>query len=269
MNRKVVLITGGSSGIGNSIGCYLVQKGYVVYGTTRNVHKYPDFKDFNLLQLDVRDTESITNAFRKVIEKEGSIDVVINNAGVGITGAIEETPTEEILNAFSTNFNGPINVIKGVLPYMREQNSGLIINITSIAGYMGLPYRGIYSATKGALNIVTETLRMETKDFGVQITSLAPGDFATNIAAGRYHSPILENSPYKKPYSQTLEAIDADVDSGGDPIMVAKAVLKIINTPKPRVHYKVGSFLQKFSIKLKKLLPSKVYEKILLRHSKL
>lgn len=269
MNRKVVLITGGSSGIGNSIGRYLVQKGYVVYGTTRNVHKYPDFKDFNLLQMDVRDTESITNAFKKVINKEGSVDVVINNAGVGITGAIEETPTEEILNVFSTNFNGPINVIKGVLPYMREQNSGLIINITSIAGYMGLPYRGIYSATKGALSIITETLRMETKDFGVQITSLAPGDFVTNIAAGRYHSPILENSPYKIPYSKTLKAIDADVDKGEDPIMVAKTVLKIINTPKPKVHYTVGSFLQKISIKLKKILPSKVYEKILLRHSKL
>ncbi|WP_291864119.1 SDR family oxidoreductase [Maribacter sp.] len=269
MERKIVLITGGSSGIGKSIGTYLSKKGYVVYGTTRNVDKYPDFNPFSLLQMDVRSVESISIAFKELILKEGRVDVLINNAGVGITGPIEETPNEEILNVFDTNFNGPINVIKGVLPLMRKQNIGLIINITSIAGYMGLPYRGIYSATKGALGIVTESLRMETKDFGIKITTLAPGDFATNIAAGRYHSPVIKDSAYEKPYGKTLKAIDDDVDGGEDPIMVAKMVLKIINTSNPKVHYKVGSFLQKFSIVLKKILPSKMYEKMLLNHSKI
>lgn len=267
MERKIVLITGGSSGIGKSIGTFLSQKGYTVYGTTRNLDKYYDFKAFSLLQMDVRNTESIAQAFQELIAKEGRVDVLINNAGVGITGPIEETPNEEILNVFNTNFNGPINVIKGVLPFMRKQSNGLIINITSIAGYMGLPYRGIYSATKGALSIVTESLRMETKDFGIKITSLAPGDFATNIAAGRYHSPVIQDSPYEILYGKTLEAIDADVDGGEDPIMVAKVVLRILKTENPKVHYKVGSFLQKFSITLKKVLPSMVYEKILLNHS--
>ncbi|WP_298503303.1 SDR family oxidoreductase [uncultured Maribacter sp.] len=269
MDSKIVLITGGSSGIGKSIGTYLSKKGYTVYGTTRNIDKYPNFEEFSLLQMDVRNIESISSAFKELLLKEGRVDILINNAGVGITGPIEETPNDEILNVFDTNFNGPINVIKGVLPIMRKQNSGLIINITSIAGYMGLPYRGIYSATKGALGVITESLRMETKDFGIKITTLAPGDFVTNIAAGRYHSPVLKDSPYEIPYKKTLEAIDADVDGGEDPIMVAQMVLKIINTDKPKVHYKVGSFLQKFSVTLKKILPSKIYEKILLNHSKL
>lgn len=158
---------------------------------------------------------------------------------------------------------------KAVLPQMRIQKSGLIINITSIAGYMGLPYRGVYSATKGALELVTEAMRMEIKDFGVQMTNIAPGDFATNIASGRYHAPVLEDSPYKKPYGETLNGINTDVKSGGDPLEVAHLVLKIIQTKKPKIHYKVGDFMQKFSVVLKKILSDKVYEKLLLNHYKL
>lgn len=269
MNTKVVLITGGSSGIGKSIGLFLKNKGFIVYGTTRALHKNSDFTAFELLEMEVTNTATIAQAVSAVIAKEGRLDVLINNAGIGITGPIEETPHEEILKVFDTNFNGPLHMIKAVLPQMRKQKGGLIINITSIAGYMGLPYRGIYSATKGAVELVTEALRMEVKDFGIDITNLAPGDFATNIASGRYHSPVLETSPYKTPYSSTLELINDGVSAGGDPIMVARMVFKIINTKKPKVHYKVGSFMQKFSLFLKKALPDKVYEKLLLNHYKL
>jgi len=152
---------------------------------------------------------------------------------------------------------------------MRQQNSGLIINVTSIAGYMGLPYRGIYSASKGALELITEAFRMEIKDFNIQMTNLAPGDFATNIAAGRYHAPVIKDSPYEKKYSFVLNAIDDDVNKGNNPEMVAKKVLDIINTSKPKIHYKVGAFMQKFSVVLKRILPDKVYEKLLLNHYKL
>jgi short-subunit dehydrogenase len=269
MEQKVVLITGGSSGIGKSIGIYLKAKGHKVYGTTRDTGKYPDFGHFNLLELDVRNTNTIDEAIANLMEKEGRLDVLINNAGVGITGPIEETPHEEILNAFETNFNGPLHMIKAILPQMRKQGNGLIINTTSIAGYMGLPYRGIYSATKGALAMTTEALRMEIKDFGIHMTNLAPGDFATNIASGRYHAPVLEKSPYVEPYGNTLEMINEDVHSAQDPIAVAHVVYKIMNTKNPRVHYKVGSFMQKFSLTLKNLLPDKVYEKLLLNHYKL
>ncbi|MEP0133859.1 MAG: SDR family oxidoreductase [Eudoraea sp.] len=269
MRQKIVLITGGSSGIGRSIGLYLQSKGYKVYGTTRNLQNYLEFSDFKLIELDVRDNASITLAIDNLIDSEGYLDVLINNAGIGITGPIEETPEAEIKKAFDTNFHGPINVARVALPQMRKQNSGLIINITSIAGYMGLPYRGIYSASKGALEILTEALRMETKDFGIKITNLAPGDFATNIAAGRYHTPANSTSPYYKSYSKTLNIIDDHVQEGQDPIRVAEMVFKIINTTNPKIHYKVGSPMQKFSLVLKKILPDKVYERLLLNHYKL
>ena len=160
-------------------------------------------------------------------------------------------------------------MIKAVLPQMRKQHSGLIINITSIAGYMGLPYRGIYSASKGALEILTEAFRMEIKDFNIQMTNIAPGDFATNIASGRFHAPVQEDSPYRVPYETSLKLIDEHVDNGKDPLVMAKAVYKVINTKEPKTHYKVGEFMQKFSIFLKNILPDKVYEKLLMNHYKL
>ncbi len=269
MESKVVLITGGSSGIGKSIGTFLTAKGYTVFGTSRNVDRYKDFNDFELLQLDVNDSNSIKRAVEHIILDKGRLDILINNAGVGITGSVEETPDEEILKAFNTNFNGPIRMIKAVLPQMRKQRGGLIINITSIAGHMGLPFRGIYSASKGALGLITETLRMETKDFGVKVVNVAPGDFATNIASGRYHAPLAENSPYHHAYKKTLDSINQDVDSGEDPIKVALAIQRIIEKENPKVTYSVGAALQKFSLFLKRILPDKLYEKLLLNHYKL
>ncbi len=266
--NKVVLITGGSSGIGKSIGEFLFHKGFTVYGTSRNPDKVIN-SIFPLIELDVRNSSSIEKAVTKIIAITGKIDVVINNAGVGITGPLEEIPTEEIKNNFETNFFGPIEVMKAVLPQMRKQNSGLIINITSIAGYMGLPYRSIYSASKGALEIITESLRMEVAPFGIQITNVAPGDFATNIASGRYHAPIIKGSAYEIPYSQTLKTMDEHVDSGSNPNQMAEAIYHIIQTPNPKIHYKVGAFIQKFSIVLKRILPDKVYERMLMNHYKL
>ncbi|WP_347922038.1 SDR family oxidoreductase [Pontimicrobium sp. SW4] len=265
---KVVLITGGSSGIGKSVGEFLKEKGYIVYGTSRNPQNYPD-SQFPIVALDVIDNKSILNCIEKVISNEGKIDVLINNAGAGITGPIEEIPEAEIKRNFDTNFFGPINVIKAVLPYMRGQNSGLIINVTSIAGYMGLPYRGVYSASKGALELITEAFRMEIRDFNINMTNVAPGDFATNIAAGRYHAPVNNSSPYKESYGNTLKLMDEHVDSGQDPLLMAKAIFKVINSKNPKVHYKVGEFMQKFSIVLKRILPDKVYEKLLMNHYKL
>jgi len=129
MEQKVILITGGSSGIGRAIGVHLTSKGYKVYGTTRNLEKHKDFSDFNLLTMDVRNPESIQKSVAELIVKEGRLDVLLNNAGIGITGPLEETPNKEVLNAFDTNFNGPLNVIKAVLPQMRER---LILNHTGL-----------------------------------------------------------------------------------------------------------------------------------------
>ncbi len=269
MDKKVVLITGGSSGIGKCIGTYLISKNFKVYGTARNPKKYKGFDAFELIALDVRSPESVQGAVSEVISKEGQLDILINNAGVGITGPVEETPHAEILNVFDTNFHGPVNMMKAVLPQMRKQGGGLIINITSIAGYMGLPFRGYYSATKGALGLITEALRMETKEFGISITNLAPGDFATNIASGRYHAPVRDGSAYQDSYQKSLDLMDEHVDSGGDPMQVAKKVYNIIQKQNPKVHYPVGAFMQRFSLFLKKVLPGKVYEKLLMNHYKL
>ncbi len=265
---KVVLVTGASSGIGKAIAHFLSDKGYKVYGTSRKPQKEQNIP-LSFVVLDVLDTESITKVVSSIIEKEGRIDVLINNAGMGITGPIEDTPTDEMRKVFDTNLFGAIDVMKAVLPIMRKQQSGTIINVTSIAGYMGLPFRGMYSATKGALELVTESVRMEVKNFGIQVTNVAPGDFATNIAAGRYHTPVYENSAYKKIYAENLALMDAHVDSGMDPKEMAKTIFKIINTKHPKGHYKVGGFMEKFSIVLKRILPDKMYEKLLMNHYKL
>lgn len=265
---KVILITGGSSGIGKSIGEYLQTKGCTVYGTSRTPEKYTDSL-FELIALDVRDTASIKAAVAYILTKEKTIDVVINNAGVGITGPLEETPLDEIRNNFETNFYGPIAVIQAVLPQLRHQKSGLIINITSIAGYMGLPYRGIYSASKSALEILTEAISIEIKPFGVHITNVAPGEFATDIALSRYHAPIIKGSVYEKSYQNTLNQLNNHLNGGDDPIKMAIAIHKIIETKTPKLHYKVGAFMQRFSIVLKRILPDLVYEKMLRNHYKL
>lgn len=264
---KVVLITGASSGIGRVTAEYLLQMGYKVYGTSRNP-KPADF-NFPIIPLDVTVAASIEKAIQIVLNKEGRIDVLVNNAGVGITGPVEETPLEEIRKAFETNFFGAIEVMKSVIPPMRKQKSGLIINITSIAGYTGLPFRGIYSACKSALEILTESIRMEVKEFGIKVTNIAPGDIATNIVAGRYHTPIFNGSPYKEVYQRNLDLMNSHVSEGNDPIGMARAIEGLIEKSNPKIHYKFGNFMQKFSIVLKRILPDQAYEKLIMKYYKM
>jgi len=152
---------------------------------------------------------------------------------------------------------------------MRKRGKGIIINITSIAGYMGLPFRGGYSASKGALNIVSEALRMEVASHGITIFTLAPGDYATDIASRRYHEPVKQNSPYEKPYQKSLDIMNSHVDTGNDPIEIAHKVASLLKKKNPNPHYVVGSFFQKFSLTLKKIIPQKAYEKLLKNHFKL
>lgn len=264
---KVILITGASSGLGKSIAQYLSEKGFKVYGTSRNpIHEELNFK---MLQLDVRDLNSIQTCIQELLSQEDKIDILINNAGVGITGPLEEIPMEEIKNNFETNLFGPLSLIKEVLPYMRSQKSGLIINITSIAGYMGLPFRSVYSSSKSAFEIISESLRMELKQFGINVTTVAPGDFATDIASRRFHAPVLKNSPYKEVYQNQLNMMNDHVSSGSNPIEIAIAIHEIIENSNPKVHYKVGAFMQKFSVFLKAILPDKWYEKLLMNHYQL
>jgi short-subunit dehydrogenase len=261
---KVILITGASSGIGKAIGDFLTINGFKVYGTSRESSNYLN-SNFELLDLDVKNLESINSCVEKIIKIEGKIDVLINNAGVGITGPLEEIPENEIENNFKTNFFGPINVIKCILPKMRLNNEGLIINITSVAADVGTPYRSIYSAAKSALDLVSETLNMETKPFNVKVVTIAPGDFATNIASRRYHVPNQQKSAYFSNYSKALRLMNEHVDSGSDPNLIAKLVFKIINTKNPKKKYIVGTFLEKMAPYLKLLLPQKLFEYIVMK----
>ena len=267
LDPKVVLITGATSGIGKETALLLAAKGYLVYGTARNINDKN--LPFRLLPMDVRNETSIKEAVQQILSEAGRIDILINNAGVGITGAVEELPAEQLHNVFATNLYGAIAVIQQVLPTMRMQKSGRIINIASIAGYMGLPFRGAYSASKGALLLMTEALRMEVKAFGIEVCTISPGDYATDIASRRYHAPVKSDSPYAEVYDKQLRLMNEHVDSGGDPKEMAEKILKVIQTKHPKVHYKQGSFLQKFSIVLKRLLPSKRYEQMLMKHYKL
>ena len=264
-----VVITGASRGIGYELVKLFLAEGHRVLAISRNEEKLNTLKIKGATTLAFDLCKDSYQPIINTVSSFGHIDIVINNAGVGITGPIEETPSSEIKKAFDINLHGPINVIKSVLPQMRKQKSGLIINITSIAGFMGLPYRGIYSATKAALEITAEAFRIEIKQFGIEMTNIAPGDFATKIADGRYHAPVISQSPYKKDYSNTLEIMNSHVSSGKDPKDLAQIVYQIIRSKNPRVRYKEGSLLQKFSIVLKRVLPSRWYEKMLMNHYKL
>jgi short-subunit dehydrogenase len=265
---KVILITGASSGLGKATASYLLKKNFRVFGTSRSPKKYSSDFCFELLPFDLNQPESACQLVDQLMEKAGRIDVLINNAGAGIIGPVEEIDTISLKSHFSTNLFGPLTLTQSVLPKMREQGSGLIINVTSIGGYMGLPFRGMYSASKGALGIATEALRMEVKRFGIDVVTLAPGDYATDIAARRIYSPLKKESPYHDLYKSTLDTIDQHVDQGGNPNDFARMVCKIIRLKKRRVHYKSGSFLQKFSLLLKRILPDYVFEKMIMNHYK-
>ena len=263
--EKVILVTGGSSGIGKSICQYLTAKGFKVYGTSR---KAQEGLGFPLLSIDVTDDNSVKLGIEELLRKEGLIDVLINNAGIGMMGAVEDSIPKDSLKVFDTNFFGPLRTMQAVLPTMRAQKSGLIINIGSIAGYMGLPYRGIYSASKASLGMITEALRMELRPYNVKACVLDPGDYSTSIAQHRQVS-IPEQSPYKSSVIALEKMIDEDVNSSSDPMEVALLIEKIMATPEPKVRYMCGKFKQKLSVAVKHWIGGKFFENILVKHYKL
>ena len=264
---KTVLVTGASSGIGKSIALYLCSKGFKVYGTCRNPKKY-DIIDFILLKCDITLINEIKNVVNFVLKKEGRIDILINNAGIGITGPVEETSESDIKSAFETNFFGPINIIKACIPSMRRHKTGLIINITSVMGYFAMPFRGVYSATKSSMEIIGEAFSMELNKFNIKVVNIAPGDFKTDIISRIINSPSIQKSSYEKDYVKCINSANSQVKNALSPDIISKLVYKIILSKNPKIHYKVGAFIQKFSIVLKRLLPDRLFEKIILYYNK-
>jgi NADP-dependent 3-hydroxy acid dehydrogenase YdfG len=264
--EKVALITGISSGFGKATGGVLSSKGYKVYGLSR---KQNDDLTGNIktLQVDVTDRAAVLKAVATLIEKEGRIDVLINNAGMGISGAIEDSSTEDISLQMNTNFMGYVNMIQAVLPAMRKQNSGTIINISSIGGLMGLPYQGFYSASKFAIEGLSEALRMELMPFKIKVIVIQPGDFFTNFTANR--KPSLNNSSdgaYEKQFRNALSIIEKDEKGGLSPDFLARKIARILEQKSPCHHYVIASFEQKFAVLLKQILPGSWFSKTLSSH---
>lgn len=258
---KTILITGASSGFGKATAERLAQKGYTVYGTSR---KEAETKNIRFLVMDVRDRKSVKSAVDKMIKECGRIDVLINNAGMGIGGSLELATEEEIDLQMGTNFRGCVNVCQAVLPYMRAQGSGQIINLSSIGGVMGLPYQGFYSASKFAIEGFSEALAAEVRGFGIKVSMVEPGDFATNFTARRKNSELTAgNAAYSASFARSLAIIEKEENGGLKPEKLAKKIEQIVECRHPRLRYVVANLEQKFSVLLKKVMPGNWFVGIL------
>jgi short-subunit dehydrogenase len=267
--KKVILITGISSGFGKQTATLLAANGHIVYGTVRK--KAEDISQVNTLILDLTNTDTIKNVVQTIIQKEGRIDVLINNAGMHTGGPIETSPIENIKLQMDTNFLGMANLTREVLPVMRKQGGGTIINFSSIGGLMGLPFQAFYSAGKFAIEGFSEALRMEVSKYKINIVLINPGDFHTNNSANRrnFLAPTGANDPYNAQYEKTMAVIEKDESNGWEPVVLAKKIVKIVETKNPRQRYIIASFEQKLAVMLKYVLPSKLFRMILEDHYKI
>jgi NAD(P)-dependent dehydrogenase (short-subunit alcohol dehydrogenase family) len=269
---KVVLVTGGSSGIGQATCHFLAEKGYTVYGSSRSAKAGEMDGKVKRIALDITSDDSVNTAINAIVQSEGRIDVLVNSAGLGIAGTIEETPIDEAKAIFETNLFGTLRVIQAVMPIMREQNAGHIINISSLGGLLALPFRGIYSASKFALEGLTESLSIEARKFGIKTVLIQPGDFNTSINQSRHEVEVKENSPYRDDYARILKDIQDEVKHGKDPKIIGKLIYKIINKRRPKLHYKVGTLKQRTAVNFKRHFNDyfdRRFERIIRRHYKL
>lgn len=261
--RKIVLITGARSGIGRACADALTAQGHRVYGTSRTPPS--DVSEFTFLPMDVNDSDSVESGVRWVLDDAGRIDVVVNNAGFGYGGSIEDTSVAEAQALFETNFFGPMRVCHAVLPTMREQGSGLIVNVSSIGGIMGLPYQGLYSASKFAIEGLTSSLRMEVQRFGINVVLLEPGDVKTPFTANRRHTAASQSSPvYQDDYAIALGRIESDEMNGISAEVVGQELVRIVDAQAPRARYLVGPIYEKLAVVASRLLPGRLFEKLLM-----
>lgn len=260
---KVVLVTGGSSGLGHAICQRLAALGHHVVGTGRKPEATPS--GWSLIAMDVTDEASVHKAVEEVIHKYGRIDVVVNNAGLGIQGPAEDIEVALAQKLFDANVFGVHRVCRAVLPHMRALKSGLIINISSIAANFGLPYRAFYSASKAAVDRYGEALSIELRPFNVQVVTVQPGEFKTNIAASRAR-PEKISAPYEKSYAKAMEILSGSLHYSRDPDELARVVAQIIASPRPKSVYRVAQGVQKLSVLLKKLLPGRRFERMVGKH---
>src|SRR5271156_4782727 len=259
-NKRVVLVTGASSGIGLACATHLAGRGYRVYGTSRRAST-GHAGSVVMLTADVTDDRSVEQAVAAVLEREGRLDIVVNNAGMGIAGPVENTSIEQATRQFEVNFFGAFRVCRAVLPAMRSQRSGYIVNIGSIGGLVAIPYQAMYSASKFALEGLSESLRMEVRPFGIRVVIIEPGDHKTALTENRRVTVVAGTTdPYGPSFEAALARTAHDEQSGPGPEQIARLLYRIVNQRNPRLRYTIGPASQRAAVWLKRLLPSIVLE---------
>jgi NAD(P)-dependent dehydrogenase (short-subunit alcohol dehydrogenase family) len=264
---RVIVITGASSGIGKACAEFLHTQGYRVYGTSRRAPRAvvqasvsDDKPLFELIPLDVTSDESVERAIGVVAAREGRIDAVLNNAGFGVAGAVESTSLDEAREQFETNFFGTLRVCRAVLPIMRQQGTGHILNVSSIAGQIGIPFQAFYSASKFAVEGFTEALRIEVAPLGIRVALVEPGDFRTGFTASRRMARDAAPPAYSARQAKALGVMEHDETHGATPEAVGRLVHRIITSRSPRVRYAVGPASEKLALALRRFAPSRLFE---------
>jgi NAD(P)-dependent dehydrogenase (short-subunit alcohol dehydrogenase family) len=257
-DRRVVLVTGASSGVGQSTARVLSREGYKVFGTSRHPDGALIIPDVEMLPLDVRADDSVRACVEAVARRGGRLDVLINNAGQELAGALEELSSEEGRAQFETNFFGVVRMVNAVLPLMRQQKHGQIINVGSLSGLSAIPFLGMYSASKFALEGYSEALRQELKPFNIQVSLLEPGFLRTPMMSHRQVAAkrIADYDPWRQ---RALAAIGGFEEKGPGPELVAETLREIVSSDTPRLHYLIGRQAKSVA-RLRRFLPSGMYE---------
>jgi NAD(P)-dependent dehydrogenase (short-subunit alcohol dehydrogenase family) len=250
----VVLVTGVSSGIGRAIADAFAAKGFEVFGTSRNPRTTQPAPGVELVQLDVTDDASVAAAVSTVVQRAGRIDILVNNAGAGVFGAAEETSTAQAQQLFDTNFFGLVRLTREVLPHLRAQRSGRIINIGSVLGFLPSPYGSLYAASKFAVEGYSESLDHETRDFGVRVSVVEPGYTNTSFEANAIDADSPLDS-YAAVREHVKHVLAEELQSGDDPAVVARVVLKAATSRTPKLRYPAGPLARRLAL-LKKLAPA-------------
>ena len=246
---KVVLVTGCSSGFGLQTALAFAQRGDRVFATMRNVNKADELRargeaagtKVEVVELDVTDDESVARGVEVVLAAAGRIDVLVNNAGIGSRSAVETFPDHAVRAIFETNVFGVLRMLRAALPAMRAQGSGAVVNVSSIAGLIGVPFNSMYSASKHALEAITEALAVEVQPFGIRVTLVEPGYYRTNIGENvTAMTSLSESSPYFNEEQAALAGVTTAVDAGGDPQEVADAIVEAATTDTPRLRVALG-----------------------------
>jgi NAD(P)-dependent dehydrogenase (short-subunit alcohol dehydrogenase family) len=262
-DQKVAVVTGSSSGIGLQSALMLARNGYITYATMRSPDKDTSIKaavqneglPIRVVQLDVTDDISVKNAIDHIISEVGRIDLLVNNAGFGLFGALEDLAMEEIKSQFETSFFGPIRVTQAVLPTMRKQRSGRIINISSVFGFSGYPAYPAYVSTKFAVEGLSESISYELEPFGIKVILVEPGFIKTNFANAVVVAKKAQDSasPYSEMMQKTIARFTELAKNASDPELVANIILEAATNPSPRLRYLAGKDVETWAANKKNM----------------